>query len=440
MKKNISIAIIAIVVFGLMLLSGLPSAKAVADNCLPVFTSGIIIDPKNPDKQPTAVAPGESTEVKFTVDRLRGCTGYDISISSDNPGISFVNVVKTPNALQPTSLQATMKVDPNIDLGKNAVVTGTVSHSGWSNDITAELGVMTNTKPAVEPIYPDLVPSYSTFQVDVSSAKSGTGIDGKGVDEGGDRVWRAKVTVVAEDGKTVLSVKEKTAGVGETLPLISGKTGAIGFARIFVEIEDTFGAVYVYDGLVNIGTAGASSKDVPPIVINGVFTCVVNTDCELDASGTESPNYNVTGFRFDEITGGIRRPLLNKLGGICSTPVCITRFNRTGTKIIEVRAKIEGKEKFGTKQFLVDVVGQPIPEAQMASSSVVAPRATENKTEPPVKTVKKASEPIASPQPGTTGIKPDCVGKRCGGEKSIPGPEGILVIFAIVFLARIMKK
>lgn len=428
MKNNVVI-MVALVVLVIIFSAGSSSAKIIADNALVEFTSGIIFDPGNQSKQPTVFTSGEKITIRVPHSRLTDCGGCTVSLKSDSSDVTFQNIIQ-----KTYYIEAVMVISPNIALGRNVLTKIETEHKGRKNEVNASLRIISNTPPTADAVYPDTVPSFTSFPVDCSGSLSGTNIN-----EGNDRVWRCKVKVLDESGKVVISSREKTAKPGEAILPISVKTGAAGVNRIVVEVEDTLGAVSVFNGYVNVGTVGTSFKNVPSVLINSTFTCVYS-DCVI--------NYYINDFGKSLSVECVDITNVDSSGSPSfkgSDQACVLNLTKPGVYKIKVVARFILVSN--ANGFIYSNKGEAIVQvfaSQNISGAAVTKTATPYATVQPTSTYRQPAASITTSTPATltTAIanNVDCTG-QCGDEgKSSPGLGVLAAIFALVILARRIRK
>lgn len=417
-NKNVKVVLAAALIMTIFF-AGNSSAKIIAENALVDFTSEIIFDPDNPDKQPAVFTSGEIVKVRVETSLLSDCGDCIIRWSSDSDYIFFQNIVSKSHYQE-----ATMVISSNLPIGKNVLVSVTAKHNNWERKIAKEIRIISNTAPTVVPVFPKEknVPSFSYFDVDCRDSKSG-----KNTEEYGDRVWRCKVTVMDEAGKIIFS-KQETAKPGEKIPLVRVKSGAVGINFVDVEIEDTLGSISIVREMINVGL-GSTNKDFPDIIIGASYNCRNNSECVFDAGETFKLFPNATGFIYEEITGGVRKPVYTQKGLKCLTYQCNAYFNTSGTKVIEVRAKLSGKTKEGKKIFIANVGESSAVYTSIASMNqkAVVP------SSPQVQTVAQTSL--------TQQISPaEICAKTPSRCKETPGIGGFALTAILIAVVQIIKK
>lgn len=419
------VAIVSILAF-----TGTVTAKIIAENAVVDFTSGITFDPANPDKQPEKFTPGERITASVSTSRLSDCGGCTISWSSDNPGVVFINQVS-----KSYSQEATMVINSDITLGKNVEIKVTTSHSGTTREVKKQIMIGSNTAPTAKPVFLKEVSSFSSFNVDCRDSLSG-----KDMNEAGDRVWRCKVTVLDEKGVQIDSPKEKTVKPGDNSKLIvSVKSGATPVNKVIVEIEDTMGAVSVYNGMINV-VEGPTGKDQPVITIKSYFNCGLNTTCSLSAADTLKLYPNTAGFIWEEITNGITKPIRDQQGRECRTEICNAFFNTSGVKTGQVRAHLSGKTKEDKKIFYINVNGvQTSTRAGYTPSTM--PQTTGNITAGNITATISGNIPVPRGNAGTQISDKEICEKnpdRCKKSPDIGFTGGIFAML-VVILARKLR-
>lgn len=338
MNNKIVIAVV-LALLALAFCAGISSAKVIAENALVDFTSGIVFDTPRAGQPATFVA-GERVSVKVSTSRLKDCGDCVVSWKSDSPDVIFQDIVQ-----KPYSQEATMIISSNIVAGKNILVSVEAVHNGWTRSVNSSVRIVTNTPPLADVAHPKSGPSYSPFEVDCSNSKTGSGFN-----EAYDRIWRCRVTVIDEDGKIIPpSPRITTSKPGEIISPVRVKTGAKGVDKIVVEVEDTFGAVSIYNGLINVDM-GSTGKDFPVIYVSDKIPCHRGETCIIDASKTIEMDGNVSGFSYWLMDNGTEVAMLKDSKGIdCLASVCKTVFNKTGKFPVKVKGHYFGQKKFGYK-------------------------------------------------------------------------------------------
>lgn len=291
-------------------------AKSVASqDCLPEFREGIIFRGTEVKEK---WARGEVFKLRIRIDS-RDCQNYNFYWETDRPSDIFI--------VNPSLTETEIRINNNAQSGKVEIRAVLSSKSGLvKREQNLSLLIVDNQPPEFEISYDAAnISSHTPFKVHFVNMKA------KGE---GDYIKSCGVSLMNEK-REIVSQALRTLRVDSQSCSSTVTPKDMGIYYINATVVDSHGASTIIEEPIEIGTKGATRKDIPYLALpKDVLTCVQYEACRIDLSKSDVYGYSGI-FRYYDGNSQI----LDAAGNPCLKSVCVTIFTYRGKRNITIMAE-----------------------------------------------------------------------------------------------------
>lgn len=314
----------------------------VSEDCLPEFREKITFRGIEAKEK---WARGEVFKLRVRIDS-KDCPNYNFRWETDRPSDVFI--------ANPGLTETGMRINNDAQSVRVAIRAVLSSKSGFAKrEQNLSLLIVNNQPPEFEISYDAAnISSHTPFTVHFINMKA------RGEE---DYTKFCGVDLLDENRKIASQVSRPLRADSQSCSLIVTPKD-MGIYYINATVVDSHGASTIIEEPIEIGTKGATKKDIPYLALpKDVLTCVQYQPCKINLSKSEVYGYSAT-FRYYDAGNQI----FDTSGNPCLKSVCVTIFTYRGKRNISIMTEYYQARYKALGEITVNV----IPFAEYAESTV----------------------------------------------------------------------